>query len=40
MHSGISSSSYDVQEMLFEIAEDVVDNALLSIEQQRYKIKL
>lgn len=35
MHSGISSSSYDVQELLLEIAEDVVDSALLSIEQQR-----
>jgi hypothetical protein len=35
MHSGISSSSYDAQELLPEIAGDVADRALLSIEQRR-----
>ena len=35
MHNGISSSSGDAQELLLEIAEDVVDSALLSIEQLR-----
>lgn len=36
MHNGISSSSDDAQELLsLKIAEDVVDSALLSIEQRR-----
>ena len=41
MHNGISSFEFsdietdDAQEMLLEIAEDVVDSALLSIEQRR-----
>ena len=41
MHNGISGFEFsdtkldDAQELLLEIAEDVVDSALLSIEQLR-----
>ena len=46
MHNGISSFEFsddniiidDAQELLLEIAEDVVDSALLSIEQRRLAI--
>ena len=38
IHSGISRSSHDVQKLVPEIAEQVMDRVLLSIEQQRYSI--
>ena len=35
IHDGINSSSFDVRQLIPEIAEDVLDSTLLSIEQQR-----
>ena len=35
MHNGISSSADHIRELVPETTKDVVDNALLSIEQQR-----
>lgn len=37
MHNGINSSADDVKSILPEIAENVVDSTLLSIEQRRLK---
>lgn len=35
IHNGINSSSHDVRKLVPEIAKDVLDSALLNVEQQR-----